>query len=91
MEISIGDKYVITADQYQYVLQERKTKKDGKDAGGEYLSTLGYFPKLSQLISRLCHLEVMTSDVQTLQAIEQRINRLSLEIEAGFKREVEAS
>lgn len=46
MEISIGDKYVITADQYQYVLQERKTKKDGKDAGGEYLSTIGYYTKL---------------------------------------------
>ena len=91
MEISIGEKYVITADQYQYVLQERKTKKDGKDAGGEYLSTIGYYTKLSQLISRLCHLDVMTSDVQTLQAVEQRIARISLEIEAGFKREAETS
>ncbi|GKV89340.1 DUF5405 family protein [Pectobacterium carotovorum] len=86
MEISIGDKYVITADQYQYVLQERKTKKDGKDAGGEYLSTIGYYTKLPQLISRLCHLDVMTSDVQTLQAVEQRIARLSLEIETAFGR-----
>ncbi|WP_052012551.1 DUF5405 family protein [Pectobacterium betavasculorum] len=91
MEISIGDKYVITADQYQYVLQERKTKKEGKDAGGEYLSNIGYFPKLSQLIVRLCHLEVMTSDVQTLQAVEQHIARLSMEIETAFRSEVEVS
>ncbi|MCG8709214.1 DUF5405 family protein [Brenneria sp. 4F2] len=85
MEISIGEKYVITSDKYQYILQEKKIKKEGKDIGQEYLSTIGFYPKLSQLISRLCHLEIMTSDVQTLQAFEQRINRLSIEIETAFK------
>ncbi|WP_237680779.1 DUF5405 family protein [[Erwinia] mediterraneensis] len=47
MQISISEKYVVTGDQYQYILNERKTVKEGKNAGSEYQQTVGYFPKLS--------------------------------------------
>lgn len=85
MQIDIGDKYVLTADQYQFIVQEKKTVKEGKNAGSEYLSLVGYYPKLSQAITGLIHLDVQLSDVQTLQAMEQHINRVALQCEQAFK------
>lgn len=84
MHIELGDKYVLTADQYQYIVQEKKTVKDGKNAGSEYLSLVGYFPKLSQAITALINLDVQLSDVQSLQAMEQHINRVALQCEQAF-------
>lgn len=84
MQIDIGDKYVLTADQYQYIVQEKKTVKEGKNAGSEYLSLVGYYPKLSQAINALIHLDVRLEDVQSLQAMEKHINRISLQCEQAF-------
>lgn len=85
MQIDIGEKYVLTADQYQYIVQEKKTVKEGKNAGSEYLSLVGYYPKLSQAIAGLINLDVQLSDVQSLQAMEQHINRVALQCEQAFK------
>lgn len=85
MQIDIGEKYVLTADQFQYIVQERKTVKEGKNAGSEYLSLVGYYPKLSQAITGLIHLDVQLSDVQSLQAMEQHINCVALQCEKAFK------
>ncbi len=84
MKIDIGTKYVLTADQYQYIVQEKKTVKEGPNAGGEYLSLVGYYPRLSQAINGLIHLDVQLSDVQTLQAMQQHIERVSLQCEKAF-------
>lgn len=84
MKINIGDKYVLTADQFQFIVQEKKIVKEGKNAGGEYLSLVGYFPKLSQAIAGLIHLDVQLSDVQSLQAMEQHIRRVSAQCEKAI-------
>ena len=88
MKIDIGDKYVLTADQFQFIVQEKKIVKEGKNAGGEYLSLVGYFPKLSQAIVGLIHLAVQMSDVQSLQEMEQHIRRVSEQCEQAFKEAV---
>lgn len=88
MQINIGEKYVLTADQYQYIVQEKKTVKEGKNAGGQYLSLVGYYPKLSQAITGLIHLDVQLSDVQSLQAMEQHISRVALQCEQAFEESV---
>ncbi|MCP5613306.1 DUF5405 family protein, partial [Klebsiella pneumoniae] len=51
LRIEIGDKWVITSDQYQFILNEKKVVKSGKKAGEEWLDTIGYYPKINQLIS----------------------------------------
>jgi len=88
MKIEIGDKYVLTADQFQFIVQEKKVVKEGKNAGGEYLSLVGYFPKLSQAIAGLIHLDVQMSDVQSLQEMEQHIRRVSEQCELAIKEAV---
>lgn len=88
MKIDIGDKYVLTADQFQFIVQEKKIVKEGKNAGGEYLSLVGYFPKLSQAIAGLIHLDVQMSDVQSLQEMEQHIRRVAEQCEHAIKEAV---
>ncbi|MCG7368773.1 hypothetical protein MHZ90_22065 [Pantoea sp. ACRSH] len=68
--------------------KEKKVVKEGKNAGGEYLSLVGYFPKLSQAIAGLIHLDVQMSDVQSLQEMEQHIRRVSEQCELAIKEAV---
>lgn len=84
MQIDIGTKYVLTADQFQYIVREKKVVKEGKNAGSETLALVGYFPKISQAIAALIHLDVQLSDVQSLQAMQQHIDRISLQCEQAF-------
>lgn len=84
MKIVIADKYLLTADQYQYIVKEKKIVKDGKNAGEEYLSLVGYFPKLSQAISGLINLDVQMSEVTSLKEMQNHIETIAAQCEAAF-------
>lgn len=85
MKIEIDNKYLLTADQFQYIVREKKLIKDGKNAGTETLALVGYYPKISQAIDALIHLDVRLEDVQSLQAMAQHINRVALQCEKAFE------
>jgi len=53
VRIEVGDKWVITSDQYQFILNEKKVVKSGNKAGEEWLDTIGYYRKINQLICGL--------------------------------------
>ncbi len=84
MKITISDKYLLTADQYQYIVQEKKTVKEGKNAGSEYLSLVGYYPKLSQAISGLINLDVKLSEIESLKEMQCHIEKIAAQCEAAF-------
>ncbi|HBT5888434.1 MULTISPECIES: DUF5405 family protein [Klebsiella pneumoniae complex] len=76
IRIEIGDKWVITSDQYQFILNEKKVVKSGKKAGEEWLDTIGYYPKINQLISGLIHHHIQQSSITTLDAMAAEIERI---------------
>ncbi|MFJ3458509.1 DUF5405 family protein [Scandinavium goeteborgense] len=84
IRIEVGDKWVITSDQYQFILNERKVAKSGKKAGEEWLDTIGYYPKISQLIFGLAHHHIQNSEIQSIKCIADEIERLSLICEESF-------
>lgn len=84
MQIEIGE-YVITSDTYNLILNEKKVAKEGKSAGEERLQSIGFYSTISTLISALIQREVLLSDVQSLQAMQQLIERASLQCEKAFK------
>ncbi|CCR03423.1 hypothetical protein R273_20555 [Salmonella enterica] len=85
IRIEIGDKWVITSDQYQFILNEKKVVKSGKKAGEEWLDTVGYYPKINQLISGLIHHQIQTATVNTLAEMAEEIEKLSFFCEDAFK------
>ncbi|ATM86731.1 MULTISPECIES: DUF5405 family protein [Yersinia] len=85
MRIEI-ENYVITSDEYQFTLSSKNVfGNDSKHAGQTYEKTVGYYPKLSQLITALIMRSVMKSEIDSLQAMQQHINRVSLACEKALK------
>ncbi|HGU0759412.1 TPA: DUF5405 family protein [Klebsiella pneumoniae] len=76
IRIEVGDKWVITSDQYQFILNEKKVVKSGNKAGEEWLDTIGYYPKINQLISGLIHHQIHGSDITAIDAMEEEIKRV---------------
>lgn len=74
--IEVGDKWVITSDQYQFILNEKKVVKTGNKAGEEWLDTIGYYPKINQLISGLIHHHINISAITSLEAMATKIDRI---------------
>lgn len=76
IRIEVGDKWVITSDQYQFILNEKKVVQSGKKAGEEWLDTIGYYPKINQLISGLIHHHIQQSSITVLDAMAAEIERI---------------
>ncbi|WP_137034461.1 DUF5405 family protein [Klebsiella pneumoniae] len=76
IRIEVGDKWVITSDQYQFILNEKKVAQSGKKAGEEWLDTIGYYPKINQLISGLIHHHIQTATINSIVEMAAEIERV---------------
>ncbi|EPY4640138.1 DUF5405 family protein [Klebsiella pneumoniae] len=85
IRIEVGDKWVITSDQYQFILNEKKVVKSGNKAGEEWLDTIGYYPKINQLISGLVHHHIQTATINSIIEMAAEIEKLSFICESAFK------
>ena len=77
LRIELGDKYVVTGSAHDLILNEKKIAKEGKSAGQEVLSRLGYFSKFEHLVGELMHKEILDSEAQTLTELRDHIQQLS--------------
>ena len=48
LHIELGEKYVVTGSAHDLILNEKKIAKEGKNAGQQVLSRLGYYSEFSQ-------------------------------------------
>lgn len=85
IRIEVGDKWVITSDQYQFILNEKKVVKSGNKAGEEWLDTIGYYPKINQLISGLIHHQIQNSKIKSLKGMADEIERIGDLCISAFK------
>ncbi|USR60647.1 DUF5405 family protein [Lelliottia amnigena] len=85
IRIEIGDKWVITSDQYQFILNEKKVVKSGKKSGEEMLATIGYYPKINQLISGLIHHHIQISEIDSLKEMAKEIESIGQLCASAFK------
>lgn len=77
LRIELGDKYVVTGSAHDLILNEKKIAKEGKSAGQEVLSRLGYFSKFEHLVRELMHREILESEAQTLKELRDHIQQFS--------------
>lgn len=85
IHIEVGDKFVITSDQYQFILNEKKVGKTGSREGVEFLDVIGYYPKISQLISSLIRHHIERSAIDSLEALAAEIERVGQQCAAAFE------
>jgi len=87
VEIKINDKYSITTDPMNVILQENKTfGSESKNAGEEYKDTIGYFANLQQAHKKLLDYEIMTSDLSDVKEICDCMERLHEDFKQAFNK-----
>lgn len=91
MEIHINGKYVITSNAKQFILNKKMIVQSGKRAGEPYLQQVGFHPKLSSLITALIQMDVRTTEVTTLQEMDDRIQTLAELIEPAVASHIDCS
>ena len=79
LNIDLG-KYVITGTKHDLILSERGIIKEGENAGKETLSRIGYYSKFEHLVKELLNREILLSQAQTLQDIQQHIETLGVSL-----------
>lgn len=88
--IMIDEKYCISADDKNYILQEKSIVKDenSKNYGKETYKTIGYFGRLDSAFKYLSDLKVKlyisSNRKNTLEQLSKKINSIEKEIEKQF-------
>lgn len=80
LHIELSDKYVVTGSTHDLILNEKKIAKEGKSAGQQVLSRLGYYSKFEHLVKELMHREILQSEAQTLEELRDHINDISVKL-----------
>lgn len=81
MELQINNKYQITSDSMQYILQEKKTIREGDKKGDKYWVNVGYYGKIYNALQDYKELRIRNSDVMTVDELMKLIRELDEKIE----------
>lgn len=85
INIIIDNKFVITSDQFQFILQEKKIAKSGKNAGKEWLAVIGFYPTISKLVSGLVLHNILTDEARQFSDLEKQVVQLGQKCQEAFK------
>jgi hypothetical protein len=85
MKIQLNENYRITSMPLNFILEERKVKQEGKQAGEEYWKTIGYYGNLDQLLFKLFNLRLQESNVEGIQNIIEEIKTAVIDIKQQIK------
>lgn len=84
IKIDIGQRYIVTSDQFQFILQEKKVAKSGKNAGKEWLDAVGYYPTISKLVSGLVLHNVLTGEARQFSELEKQVEQIGQKCQEAF-------
>lgn len=90
MEIKIGEKYVIAADKYNWILQERKFKDPNhpmtkETTPDEKLVDIGYYGKLEHLCNSLLNKDLKQSECNTIQELLNKLESWENEVKKAVE------
>ena len=89
MSIKITDKYEIDADEYQFIVVEKKVAKKGKNAGKEYTTNIAHVNNITHALEVIYKRETrkwVSEHKATLKEAAKAFNKIAKEIkEFGSK------
>jgi len=81
VKLVLDNRYQITSDTYNYILQERKTTKIDDGETKEYEVNIGYYSTITNALKGYKELQIRTSNVATVNELINLINELDKKIE----------
>lgn len=82
MKIKIDNKYQVTADSMNYILQEKKTSKDKEK---DYVVNAGYYGTITNALKAYKKIQIRNSDVTTINELLKFIKEIDKKIELVLK------
>lgn len=80
MRIDINEKYCITSDEYQYILNIKFVRNGKKTEGQEELKVVAYCSDLNHCLKELVRRQIRESDCTSLRDVVRRIEEIKSEI-----------
>ena len=78
--------YYLDNDKLQFILKKKQVNQKGANVGQEVYVSLGFYPKLEQLLSDAVMKKLKESDYTTLQAMSLAQKELINELSDSIKR-----
>ncbi|WP_428879804.1 hypothetical protein [Bacillus cereus group sp. BfR-BA-01700] len=87
MEICIGEKYKITSDAYNVIINQRyqKESKEGEEIKFDYKS-IGFYPNVEKACIALLDKELRESEAKAIKDLMIEIKNAKLAILAGIEK-----
>jgi hypothetical protein len=83
----VGDKYIITSDEYNLVLKEKRISKETKKVN---FVTIGYYGKLEQLVSALFTKELRDSEATSIRYLVDTLHHVGNSLKIDISEKVKA-
>lgn len=80
MIITINEKYRIITDEYNFMLQQRKIKKKGKNPGQEVWVTIGYYATIECAYNGAITHGLMREDLEGVKQVIDYLEKIHQEI-----------
>ncbi len=80
MIIMLNDMYRVRGIPMNFVLEERKTRLKGENAGTEYWSESGYFPDLEMLLIEIATRHLQATETEGIELLIKEIKDGALAI-----------
>jgi len=84
MKIPVG-KYVITSDPYQYIVNEKKISKKGKNMGKEYLTPASYHNTVESAMQDIIERRIRSCEATTIKELIQEVGQIKTTVKQALK------
>lgn len=81
MKLKIDNRHQISSDSMNYILQEKREIKEGKDKGEMREVTLGYYGTITNALQAWKELQIRKSNITTIDELMKLIKELDNKIE----------
>lgn len=69
VNIILDDKYTLTSDTMNYILEETKVIQGGEKKGETYKTVFGYYSTIESALKRFKELKIRTSDAKSIKEL----------------------
>jgi hypothetical protein len=80
MRLDINDKYCITSDSFQYVVNVKRVSNSEETKGQEYLTPEAYLPSITQCLKWIVDHSIRTSNTQGFRELQSHLNKIHEDI-----------
>ena len=81
INIPLDDKYTLTSDSMNYIIEETKVIQDGDRKGETYKTVHGYYSTLESALKRFKELKIRTSDAKSIKELLEVCKEIDKKIE----------